>query len=87
MLKPSQSIFCHLVHYRRHTNTIPLTYSFLILSFLVTPLAHLSILISAILILCSVLLSTAQHSEPYSIACLTAFLYNLSLRPHWNFHI
>src|SRR6185503_6232469 len=56
------------------TPILPLIYSFLILSSLVTPLIHLNILISATLILCSIFLPTAQHSVPYIIAGLTTAL-------------
>ena len=46
------------------TPKLPRMNSFLILSFLVLPLSHLNILISATLVLCMCCLLAAQHSAP-----------------------
>ena len=48
--------------------------SFLMWSFLVLPLAHLSILISVVCSFCVSYFFTAQHSDPYIIAGLTMVL-------------
>ena len=57
------------------TLTVPLMYSFLILSFLVTPIANLSIFISATSISSICFFVTAIVSTPYIIAGLTTELY------------
>ena len=57
------------------TLTVPLIYSFLILSFLVTPKANLNIFISAIFISSTCSFVTATVSIPYTIAGLTIELY------------
>ena len=59
----------------RSTLTVPLMYSFLILSFLVTPMANLNIFISATSISYTCFFVTATVSNPYTIAGLTAELY------------
>ena len=58
--------------------TVPLMYSFLILSFLVTPIANLNIFISATSISSTCFFVTATVSNPYTIAGLTAELYTFS---------
>jgi hypothetical protein len=76
-------VFARLITYSNHlslfylilftidaTYILSLTYSFLILSSFVTLLIYLSIFISVTLILCSILLSTTQHCEPYRIVVL-----------------
>ena len=50
------------------TITVPLMYSFLILSFLVTPIANLNIFISATSISFTLFFVTATISSPYTIA-------------------
>ena len=55
--------------------TVPLMYSFLILSFLVTPIANLKIFISATSISSTFFFVTATVSSPYTIAGLTTELY------------
>ena len=55
--------------------TVPLMYSFLILSFLVTPTTDLNIFISATFISCTCFFITATVSSPYTIAGLTTELY------------
>jgi hypothetical protein len=62
---------------------LSLKYSFLILSSLVTLFIHLSILNPATLILCSILLSTVQHSKPYSIVGF-ATPVKFTFQPYWN---
>ena len=52
--------------------------SLLMWSFLVSPLAHLSILISVVCSFCVSFFFTAQHSDPYIIAGLTMVLCNTS---------
>ena len=59
----------------RSTLTVPLMYSFLILSFLVIPIANLNIFISAISISSTCFFVTATVSSPYTIAGLTTELY------------
>ena len=59
----------------RSTLTVPLMYSFLILSFLVTPIANLNIFISATSISSTCFCVTATVSSPYTIAGLTTELY------------
>ena len=59
----------------RSTLTVPLMYLFLILSFLVTPLANLNIFISAISISSTCFFVTATVSSPFTIAGLTTELY------------
>ena len=59
----------------RSTLTILLIYSFLILSFLVTPIANLNIFISAIFMSSSCFFVTATVSSPYTIAVLITVLY------------
>ena len=55
--------------------TVLLIYSFLILSFLVTPIANLNIFISATFISSTCFFVTATASNPYTIAGLTTELY------------
>ena len=62
----------------RSTLTVPLMYSFLILSFLVTPIANLNIFISATFISSTCFFVTATVSSPYTIAGLTTKLYTFS---------
>ena len=57
------------------TLTVLLMYSFLILSFLVTPIANLNIFISVISISSTCFFVTATVSSPYTIASLTTKLY------------
>ena len=59
----------------RSTLTVPLIYSFLILSFLVTPMPNLNIFISVTSISSTCFFVTATVSSPYTIAGLTAELY------------
>ena len=59
----------------RSTLTVPLMYSLLILSFLVTPIANLNIFISATSISSTCFFVTATVSSPYTIAGLTTELY------------
>ena len=59
----------------RSTLTVPLMYSFLILSFLVTPIANLNIFISATSISSTCFFVTVTVSSPYTIAGLTTELY------------
>ena len=59
----------------RSTLTVLLMYSFLILSFLVTPRANLNIFISATSISSICFFVTAAVSSPYTIAGLTTELY------------
>ena len=54
---------------------VPLMYLFLILSFLVTPVANLNIFISATSISSTCFFVTATISSPYTIAGLTTKLY------------
>ena len=54
-----------------------LNFSFLIRSFLVLPLVHLSIFISVVCILCSSALCSAQHSLPYIRVGLMTVLNSL----------
>ena len=56
------------------TLTVPLMYSFLILSFLVTPIANLRIFISASFLSSTCFFVTATVSSPYTIAGLTTEL-------------
>ena len=56
-------------------HSLPLMYSFLILSFLVTPIANLDIFISATSISSTCFFVTATVSSPYTIAVLTTELY------------
>ena len=60
------------------TLTVPLMYSFLILSFLVTPIANLNIFISATSISSTCFFVTATVSSPYTIAGLNTELYSFS---------
>ena len=60
------------------TLTVPLWYSFLILSFLVTPIANLNIFVSATSIFFTCFFVTATVSSPYTIASLTTELYTFS---------
>ena len=55
--------------------TVPLMYSFLILCFLVTPIANLNIFICATSISSICFFVTATVSSPYTIAGLTTELY------------
>ena len=57
------------------TLTVPLMYSFLILSFLVTPIANLNIFIFATSISCTCFFVTATISNPYTIAGINPELY------------
>ena len=59
----------------RCTLTAPLMCSFLIISFLVTPIANLNILISATSFSFTCFFVTATVSSPFTIACLTTELY------------
>ena len=59
----------------RSTLTVPLMHSFLILSFLVTPIANLNIFISGISISFTCFFLTATVSSPYTIAGLITELY------------
>ena len=59
----------------RSTLTVPLMYSFLILSFLITLIANLNIFISATSIFSTCFFVTATVSSPYTIAGLTTELY------------
>ena len=59
----------------RSTSTLLLMCSFLILSFLVTPIANLNIFISATSISFTCFFVTATVSSPYTIAGLTTELY------------
>ena len=59
----------------RYTLTVFLMYSFLILSFFVTPIANLNIFISATSISSTCFFVTATVSSPYTIAGLTTELY------------
>ena len=59
----------------RSTLTVSLMYSFLILSFLVTPIANLNIFISATSISSTCFFVTAIVSSPYNIAGLTTEQY------------
>ena len=59
----------------RSTLTVLLMYSFLILSFLVTPIANLNIFISATSISSTCFFVTATVSRSYTIAGLTTELY------------
>ena len=69
-----QPALLHL-HSQPSTLTVPLMYSFLILSFLVTPIANLNIFISATSIFFTCFFVTATVSSPYTIAGLTTELY------------
>ena len=62
----------------RSTITVPLMYSFLVLSFLVTPITNLHILISATYISSTCFFVTATVSSPYTIAGLITELYTFS---------
>ena len=72
----------------RSTLTVPLINSFLILSFLVTPITNLNIFISATFISSTCFFVTATASTPYTIAGLTTELYTFpfiiagNLLPH-----
>ena len=59
----------------RSTLTVPLIYSFLILSFLVTPIANLNIFISATYISSTCFFVIATVSSQYTIVSLTTELY------------
>ena len=59
--------------------------SFLTWSFLVLPLAHLSILISVVCSFCVSFFLNAQHSDPYIIAGMTMVLEILSLSVIYTF--
>ena len=59
----------------RSTLTVLLMWSFLILSFLVTPIANLNIFISATSISSTCFFVSATVSSPYNIAGLTTKLY------------
>ena len=59
----------------RSTLTVLLMYSFLILSFLITPIANLNIFISATSIYSTCFFVTATVSSLYTIAGLTTELY------------
>ena len=61
----------------RSTSTVLLMCSFLILSFLVTPIANLNIFISATSISSNCFFVTATVSSPYTIAGLTTELYTI----------
>ena len=74
MSMPPQPALPHL-HSNRSTLTVTLMYSFLILSFLITPMANLSIFISATSISATCFFVTATVSSPYTIVGLTTKLY------------
>ena len=59
----------------RSTLTVPLMHSFLILSFLVTPIVNLNIFISATYISSTCFFVIATVSSPYTIAGLTTEVY------------
>ena len=59
----------------RSTLTVLLMYSFLILSFLITPIANLNIFISVTSISSTYFFVTATVSSPYTIVGLTTELY------------
>ena len=85
MAVPHQSFFGNFLG-RLHHSCCPsnhLMCSFLILSLLVTPHIHLSILISFTSSRASCPLVVAQVSAPYNIAGLTTFV-NLCLQFHWH---
>ena len=69
----------------RSTLTVPLIYSFLILSFLVTPIANLNIFISTTSISSTCFFVTATVSSPYTIAGLTTELYTIPFTIAGNF--
>ena len=69
----------------RSTLTVPMMYSFLILSFLATPIANLNIFISATSISSTCFFVTATVSSPYTIAGLTTELYTFSFTLAGNF--
>ena len=60
------------------TLTVSLMYSFLILFFLVTPIAHLNVFISATFISSTCFFVTDIVSSPYTIAGLTTELYTFT---------
>ena len=62
------SLFSLIFIPNRSTLAVPLMYSFLILSFLVTPIASLNIFISATSIYSTCFFVTATISSPYTIA-------------------
>ena len=62
----------------RCTLTVSLMYLFLILSFLVTPIANLNVFISATSVSSTSFFATATVSSPYTIAGLTIKLYTFS---------
>ena len=64
-----------LIFPNRSTLTVLLMYSFLILSFLVTPIANLNIFIFATSISSTCSFLTATVSRPYTVARLTIELY------------
>ena len=68
----------------RSTLTVLLMYSFLILSFLVTPIANFNIFISATSISLTSFFVTATVSSPYTIAGLTIELYTFPFTPAGN---
>ena len=69
----------------RFTLRILLVYSFLILSFLITPIANLNIFISATSISSTCFFVTAIVSIPYTIAGLTTELYTFPFTLAGNF--
>ena len=69
----------------RSTLTVLLMCSFLILSFLVSPIANLSIFISATSISSTCFFVTATVSSPYTIAGLTTKLYTFPFTLAGNF--
>ena len=80
---PSQpALFIFILN--RSTLTVLLMCSFLILSFLVTPIANLNIFISATSISSICFLVTATVLSPYSIAGLTTELYTFPFTPAGN---
>ena len=62
----------------RSTLTVPMMYLFLILSFLITPIANLNIFISATSISFTFFFVITTVSSPYTIAGLTTELYTFS---------
>ena len=76
MTCPYHLILPSLIFIPNHsTLSVPLMYSFMILSFLVTPIANLNIFISATSISFTCFFVTATVSSPYTITGLTTELY------------
>ena len=64
--------------FNRSTLTVPLMYTFLILSFLITPTTNLNIFLSANSISSTCIFVPATVSSPYTIAGLTTELYTFT---------